>query len=366
MRAPGSPAAPVSLSSATAEQLDALPGRRPRDGAEDRRVPPGARAVHVGRRPRCDPGHRPGADRRPATGSSCREPRSACARARWQPLALGLAALEHRPPGIAPLRRARRCCGALRRRCSLPPRGAPRRRRSRCSRCVGWWWGGVRLDALDRSPLRSEVDRAARALVEVTGEPRVGAVRASGMSGRVLAASTARRSTSASQLELPLGRAPPQGALVERARGRAAAARARRTASTSAPGCAGKASTSSFTSTTGTSSAARGGLAGAGRPAAHAGCARASAPGLTGERRAVLEGVVLGDDNGLSPALQSELPALGALPPAGGLGSRTSSCSRRGCSGSRGRLGSAARVGARRRRSRRSARTCSRSGRSRP
>ena len=39
---------------------------------------------------------------------------------------------------------------------------------------VGWWWGGVRLEALDRSSLRSEVGRAGRTLVEVTGEPRVG------------------------------------------------------------------------------------------------------------------------------------------------------------------------------------------------
>ena len=43
---------------------------------------------------------------------------------------------------------------------------------------AGWWWGGVRLDALDRSPLRAEVGRAGRALVEVTSEPRVGACNA--------------------------------------------------------------------------------------------------------------------------------------------------------------------------------------------
>jgi competence protein ComEC len=34
-------------------------------------------------------------------------------------------------------------------------------------------------------------------------------------------------------------------------------------------------------------------------------------PGLTGERRAVLEGVVLGDDNGLSPSLQTSFRRLG-------------------------------------------------------
>ena len=33
---------------------------------------------------------------------------------------------------------------------------------------AGWWWGSVRLDALDRSPLRTEVGRAGRATVVVT------------------------------------------------------------------------------------------------------------------------------------------------------------------------------------------------------
>ena len=39
---------------------------------------------------------------------------------------------------------------------------------------AGWWWGSTRLDALDRSPLRAEVDRAARVTAVVTAEPRVG------------------------------------------------------------------------------------------------------------------------------------------------------------------------------------------------
>jgi competence protein ComEC len=48
----------------------------------------------------------------------------------------------------------------------------------------------------------------------------------------------------------------------------------------------------------------RGGLGGAG-DRLRAWLRAASAPGLTGERRAVLEGVVLGDDNGLSPGLKT-------------------------------------------------------------
>jgi len=39
---------------------------------------------------------------------------------------------------------------------------------------AGWWWGGVRLDALDRSVLFDWVDRAERSIVEVTGPARRG------------------------------------------------------------------------------------------------------------------------------------------------------------------------------------------------
>jgi competence protein ComEC len=51
----------------------------------------------------------------------------------------------------------------------------------------------------------------------------------------------------------------------------------------------------------------RGGLA----DRLHAWLARASAPGLTGERRAVLEGVVLGEDGGLSDSLRQRFRASG-------------------------------------------------------
>ena len=166
---------------------------------------------------------------------------------------------------------------------------------------AGWWWGGVRLDQLDRSPLRAEVDRAARALVEVTGESRVGRF------GQRLPARVrrfdSRRLDERVQLDLPLGRAPPQGALVsllavvrvprEPANGFDERAYLRRQGVHVVLRVDGWRVVGR-----------RGGLAGA-ADRLRRWLRRASAPGLAGERRAVLEGVLLGDDNGLSPSLKT-------------------------------------------------------------
>ena len=166
---------------------------------------------------------------------------------------------------------------------------------------IGWWWGGVRLDALDRSPLRSEIGRAGRTLVEVTGEARVGQFDQRQF-GRVLSFE-GRRIDEHVQLELPLGRAPPQGALIDVL------------AFVRLP----RGPTNGFDERTwlrrqgihvvfrvddwSDTGRRRGGLAGAG-DRLRSWLRGASAPGLAGERRAVLEGVVLGDDKGLSPGLK--------------------------------------------------------------
>ena len=78
---------------------------------------------------------------------------------------------------------------------------------------LGWWWGSARLDRLDYSLLRPQVGRAERALVVVGSAPRRGRfdikmpVRVRRF-GRVVLDEPA-------QLELPLGRGPPRGAIVE-------------------------------------------------------------------------------------------------------------------------------------------------------
>jgi len=167
---------------------------------------------------------------------------------------------------------------------------------------AGWWWGGVRLDAVDRSPLASEVGRAGRALVVVTSEPRPGRFDQR-QQGRVRTFA-GRRLDERVQLELPLGRAPPRGALIDLL----AVVRLPREAADGfdertwlrRQGIHVVFRVDDWRDT----GRRRGGLAGVGdrlRTWLRAACA----PGLAGERRAVLEGIVLGDDGGLSPGLKN-------------------------------------------------------------
>ncbi|MBD0347588.1 MAG: ComEC/Rec2 family competence protein [Thermoleophilia bacterium] len=172
---------------------------------------------------------------------------------------------------------------------------------------AGAVWGGARLDALDSSPLSSEVGHAGRARVVVTGPARrsLFALRIPGevrQFGR-------RALREPVLLQLPLGRAPPQGTIVEvigelraprgpvggfderaylKRRGMHVVLRA------SAWRAVGR----------------RGGLAGA-ADRLRLRVARTIAPGLGGERRAVVAGVVLGEDEGLSRDLADAFRASG-------------------------------------------------------
>jgi competence protein ComEC len=172
---------------------------------------------------------------------------------------------------------------------------------------AGWWWGSERLEMLDRSVLLPRVGTAARAVVEVQEPPHPGRfeirVRARAMrwGGRGIDEPVL--------LELPVGRAPPQGArlsvlgLLRAPRG----------------------------PTNGFDERAwlrrhgvhvvlhvdawhrigwRGGLGGV-ADRLHAWLARDGARGLAGERRAVIEGVVLGEDQGLSDSLKQRFRASG-------------------------------------------------------
>jgi competence protein ComEC len=172
---------------------------------------------------------------------------------------------------------------------------------------AGWWWGSARLDALDRSALLSRVGTAERALVVVTGPAR-----RSPFDLRVPAQMRRFGDEPIREpvlLRLPAGRSPPQGSLLDlvgeireprgskdgfdertwlRRHGVHVVVRADRWR------IVGR----------------RGGLPGlADRLREH--LSRGMAPGLHGERRAVIAGIVLGEDEGLSEELRARFRASG-------------------------------------------------------
>jgi ComEC/Rec2-related protein len=163
----------------------------------------------------------------------------------------------------------------------------------------GWWWGSERIRALDRSVLAAQIGTAERTIVE-TQEP----VHVTRFAVRVRV--LVRRWGNVhlhevALLELPLGRAPPQGSRLQvigtlREPSDVERIRLRR------HGVHVVLRASAFR------------IVGARHSVAdrlHAWLVRASVPGLAGERRAVLEGVVLGETQGLSAGLQQRFRASG-------------------------------------------------------
>src|SRR6266545_4343334 len=172
---------------------------------------------------------------------------------------------------------------------------------------AGWWWGSARLDALDRSVLLPKAETAGQALVAVTGPAR-----RSRYELRVPAQVRRFRDEVVREpvlLRLPPGRSPPQGALLD-VIGEIKIPRG---------------STNGFDERTWLRRhgvhvvlratrwrvvGRRGGLAGF-ADGLRARLARSMAPGLGGERRAVLAGIVLGEDEGLSDELRARFRASG-------------------------------------------------------
>ena len=172
---------------------------------------------------------------------------------------------------------------------------------------VGWWWGSARLDALDRSPLTSRLETAARVRMTVTGPARRGKfdLRAPA----VVTEFAGRRLGEPVQLKLALGRAPPQGAIL--------AALVRVTAP--------RGPKNGFDERTWLRRQGvhvvllvdrwrivgrRGGLGGI-ADALRRRLQDSVARGLTGNRAAVVEGVVLGEDSGLSDEAKYRFRASG-------------------------------------------------------
>lgn len=174
---------------------------------------------------------------------------------------------------------------------------------------TGWWWGSARLDVLDHSVLGGYVGRASLARVEVTGPARWSAFAARVpvrvlRFGRVVVDERAR-------LDLPPERAPPQGAVLELVAtvGRPRAAEDEGSFDEAAylrrQGVHVVLHATSFRIV-----GRRGGVAGLADRLRRL-VAGSMAPGLAGERRAVVAGVVLGDDERLDQELRDRFQASG-------------------------------------------------------
>ena len=172
----------------------------------------------------------------------------------------------------------------------------------------GLWWGGLRLTAFEASALAPRVDTSAHAVVLVTGPPRRArfSQRLPAETRRVGGIELRERTL----LELPPGRSPPQGALLElRVR-----IRAPRGPDRGFDERAWLAKRGVHAVLRGDETwrvvGRRGGLGGL-ADRIHARLDRTIAPGLDGDRRAVVAGVVLGEDEGLSDELRADFRASG-------------------------------------------------------
>jgi competence protein ComEC len=167
---------------------------------------------------------------------------------------------------------------------------------------LGWSWGSARLDVIDRSALASRIGTAERARAVVTGPPR-----ASRFDVRVPASIRTwggLRVAEPSVLKLRRGRAPPQGAVLELVGVlRASSDFERTTLRRHGVHVVVRVSTWKMVGRRG----GVGGLADRVRER----LSSSVAIGLEGERKALLEGIVLGDDSGLSEALRDRFRASG-------------------------------------------------------
>ena len=171
----------------------------------------------------------------------------------------------------------------------------------------GWWWGSARLNALDRSPLRSQLGTAGRARLIVTGPARRGRYDIRTTAVAVRYGDLALNEPAL--LRLPLGRAPPPGAILDAL------------AQVSEP----RGPKNGFDERTWLrrhgmhvvlrihrwrAIGRRGGLGGV-ADALRRRLRNSVARGLDGSRAGVVEGIVLGEDAGLSDELRQRFRAAG-------------------------------------------------------
>jgi competence protein ComEC len=172
---------------------------------------------------------------------------------------------------------------------------------------VGLWWGALRGDSLDRSVLASRIGERAAARVVVTGPVRTTPfeIRAP---AQVLRFGDMRLRERV-LLELPRERAPPQGAVLE-LRARPVEPRGPETGFDERGWLARQGVHVVLRGEDARVVGRRGGIGGvADRLRAHV--ERTLARGTTGERRTVLTGIVLGEDDGIDPSLRDAFQASG-------------------------------------------------------
>jgi competence protein ComEC len=171
----------------------------------------------------------------------------------------------------------------------------------------GWAWGSVRLATLDRSVLEPRIGTFERALVELQEEPRAGSYEQRARA--TVLRWGGRPVREAVLLELPLGRSPPRGArlsLLGELRAPAPASNGFDEATwLRRQGIHVVLRVQSWRVV-----GRRGGVAGLG-DGLERWLAGDSAPGLAGERRAVIEAIVLGRSAGVAAPLLAEFRASG-------------------------------------------------------
>ncbi len=168
--------------------------------------------------------------------------------------------------------------------------------------------GTARLDGLDRSHLASRLGVPERAVVTVTGNPR-----ATRFSVRVEAVTRAYAGAQFAEpvlLQLPAGRSPPRGAILQLARAWPVEPRGPETGFDERAWLAHKGIHVVLRAGEWQIVGRRGGIGGA-ADRLRARIAQALARGTDGERRALLQGIVLGDDDALPGGLRDAFRASG-------------------------------------------------------
>jgi competence protein ComEC len=172
---------------------------------------------------------------------------------------------------------------------------------------VGWWWGGVRLEALDWSPLADRAGSAARTRLVVTGPARRGRYDVTAPAVLLRFGTTMVREPVL--FRVPTGRAPPQGGIIETV-GQLVEPRSATTGFDERVWLRRHGIHLILRSERWRLADRRGGLSGV-ADRLRAQLQRSIARGLRGDRAAVIEGVVLGEDSGLSDNLKQRFRAAG-------------------------------------------------------